>query len=719
MKKLKKIAVGILTVSIVALSTLMYVQKDSVVNGEEGTNGIIATKAKKVARVTGPTLEGEAIPNPNQTDVNYGLRATDLGVIWDATTNPEDKKVMVAFGDSYDDGWGGFGGGGDREGWRSNLLALSKDTDLSDGLEFSSMITEEDNPNYAKEIIYSEKDTSGTGDFTAIPTAGVTIGDRHFIHYMQIKNWGAAGRWNTNFSEIAYSDDEGQNWTKSGVKWGADSNFAQAAYVKHDGKIYMFGTPSGRMDSAYLARVEESTFLKKEEYEYWNGTEWIKNDEEAAVPVIEQPVSELSVVYNSYYDKWIMVYLNENRYAMVMRSSSNLTDGWSAETEIATGKEFPGLYGGYIHPWTNDGKDLYFLMSEWGPYNVVLMKSELKEGTPKPNRIADPSFEGQTTSTITEPWVLENGEGGIDIDSGLSRSSNNNAYLKNDVGWNAITQKVTVKPNTKYKLQGFVRTSTNNNAGYFGVRGVDGNIIKEQKYESKNAYSKISVEFNSGNNDFVTVFTGMHANGETWVQIDDYLLVEVDTTPPEITVNGGSTLEVPLGEDFTDPGATAVDNLDGDITEKIEVSGEVNTEITGTYTLTYNVTDSDGNKAETVERIVKVTGEDYTMSNVGFQDREGNQLTKLPQKGFILGTADFRNNTAEKMNVTFVVALYNKKDEMVNMSNVSKELKSGETESFTGGFMLPGDRSGYYAKIFLADTTTNLNPISELVDIKQ
>ncbi len=360
----------------------------------------------------------------------------------------------------------------------------------------------------------------------------------------------------------------------------------------------MFGTPSGRMDHAYLARVEESEFLNKQEYAYWNGNEWIKDKEEVAIPVIDTPVSELTVVYNSYYNKWIMVYLNENRYAMVMRSSGNLTHGWSPETEIATGAEFPGLYGGYIHPWTNDGQDLYFLMSEWGPYNVVLMKSELKEGDPKPNLISDPSFEDQSTEEIAEPWSLENGEGGVDVDSNHSRSGSNNAYLRNDTGWNGLTQKITVKPNTKYRLHGFIRTSQNNNAGYFGIRDVNGEILKEQKFDRHDNYKKLIVEFDSGNNDFVTVFTGMHANGDTWVQMDDYLLVEVDTNPPEITLNGESTIEIPLGGDFSDPGATAFDYLDGDITDKIEVSGEVNTNIVGNYLLTYNVTDYDGNQAK-------------------------------------------------------------------------------------------------------------------------
>lgn len=338
---------------------------------------LTASQARKVARVTGKSLEGEEIPNPNDTISKYSLTATDLGIMWDATTNPDDKKVMIAFGDSYDDGWGGSGGGGDPEGWRGNLLAISKDTDLSNGLRISSMITEEENDHYAKEIIYSEHDQSGEGDFTAIPTAGITVGQRHYIHYMQIRNWGKSGRWNTNFSEIAYSDDEGQNWVKSDTKWSATSNFAQAAYVQVNGYIYMFGTPSGRAGCLYLARVEKDNLLNKDYYEYWNGTTWLKGDESVAAAVVDAPVSELSVAYNSYFDKWIMIYFNENCYAMVMRSSSSLMSGWSDETIIATGEEYPGLYGGFIHPWTNDEKDLYFVLSEWGPYNVVLMHSTL------------------------------------------------------------------------------------------------------------------------------------------------------------------------------------------------------------------------------------------------------------------------------------------------------------------------------------------------------
>lgn len=676
---------------------------------------LYGTKATKIARVTGATPEGETLPNPNQTKSRYALGGTDLGIVWDATTDPAHPKVMVAFGDSFD-GWGGNGGGG--TGWRGNVLALSEDQDLADDLKFSTMITDPGTPNYAKEIIHSDHNTDGNSDYTAIPTSGVNVGSRSYIHYMQIRNWGASGRWNINFSEIAYSDDDGQTWTKSGVKWGADSKFGQAAFIKDGGYVYMFGTPAGRFDGAYLARVPEADVLTKEKYEYWNGKGWILNDESAAVKVIDEPVGELSVAYNSYYRKYIMTYLNEDRAAIALRSSSELTGGWSGESEIAAGDEYPALYGAFIHPWSLQGKDLYFLMSQWGPYNVFLMHSTLEIGSPARNLISDPSFENQGSGAIASPWILESGNGGVDRNHAFSRGGANNVFLRNDTGWNGIKQDVPVTPNTEYELSAFLRTSQNNNAGYFGVRAPDGTILKELNYGRLDNYSKQTIRFNSGSNASVTVFTGLWANGDAWVQADDYSLLAVDSTPPVIALNGESTVEIPLGGTFEDPGASATDDLDGDISRKISVDGTVNTSLVGIYTLTYQVTDTAGNKA-TATRSVKVTGPTYAVQNAVFKDGSGNALSELPQKGMVMVSADIQSFTSAAEPVTLVLALYDKKGELQNVSAVTQSVSPGATETFTGGFKMPGDRSGYTAKLFVAESIDSLKPLSNIASLSQ
>jgi hypothetical protein len=69
-----------------------------------------------------------------------------------------------------------------------------------------------------------------------------------------------------------------------------------------------------------------------------------------------------------------------------------------------------------------------------------------------------------------------------------------------------------------------------------------------------------------------------------------------DVTPPEITLNGGD-ITLLLGSVYTDAGATASDDRDGDLTGFMEVVNEVNTTRTGTYHVTYTVSDFAGNEA--------------------------------------------------------------------------------------------------------------------------
>ena len=79
-----------------------------------------------------------------------------------------------------------------------------------------------------------------------------------------------------------------------------------------------------------------------------------------------------------------------------------------------------------------------------------------------------------------------------------------------------------------------------------------------------------------------------------------------DTTPPVITLDGNNPMKITVGDTFTDPGATAFDAVDGDLTVAIAVSGTVDTNQVGTYTLTYEVSDAVGHAATTVTRTVNV-----------------------------------------------------------------------------------------------------------------
>ena len=75
--------------------------------------------------------------------------------------------------------------------------------------------------------------------------------------------------------------------------------------------------------------------------------------------------------------------------------------------------------------------------------------------------------------------------------------------------------------------------------------------------------------------------------------------------PPVISLIGSSTINLTVGETFTDPGAIAEDSIDGDLTASITSSGTVDTSTTGTYTIEYSVSDAAGN-ITSVTRVVVV-----------------------------------------------------------------------------------------------------------------
>lgn len=69
-----------------------------------------------------------------------------------------------------------------------------------------------------------------------------------------------------------------------------------------------------------------------------------------------------------------------------------------------------------------------------------------------------------------------------------------------------------------------------------------------------------------------------------------------DTGAPEITITGGTTINHTLNAPFVNPVATATDDEDGDLTSSIVVTGTVNKDLAGTYTLNYSVSDAAGNE---------------------------------------------------------------------------------------------------------------------------
>ncbi len=84
--------------------------------------------------------------------------------------------------------------------------------------------------------------------------------------------------------------------------------------------------------------------------------------------------------------------------------------------------------------------------------------------------------------------------------------------------------------------------------------------------------------------------------------------IEPDMTPPEITLTGAATVTLEAGVDtYTEQGATALDDRDGDLTSLIMIGGDsVDVTTVGTYVVTYDVSDAALNPATQVTRTVIV-----------------------------------------------------------------------------------------------------------------
>ncbi len=365
----------------------------------------LPTQAATVTEVVGTPVEMPVMPrigtteqitqitgaaSPNDTASRWDIHGTDLGhMFW------HEGSLYMVFGDTF--GAKGLFG---RKNWRSNTMARIADPDPRNGLPIEAMIAGKDGR--AKELLVSRK-IDGL-EMTVIPTYGVSVGSRMFLHYMSVKHWGEPGKWEVRHSGIAYSDDHGQNWTmpRESVEQRA-IGFEQVAFVSDKDMLYSFGIPEGRFGGVKLRRVVPERLLVRDDHEYWNGSEWVA-DPAAAETIVPGPVGELSVAWSQTHQSWLMMYLEPEKGAIMLRTARQLTGPWSEAQVVVTRNEFPGLYGPYIVPGSEIDGEVYYTLSQWDPYNVYLMKTALTwDGIATVAAPATPIGEGTVEAQVTTP----------------------------------------------------------------------------------------------------------------------------------------------------------------------------------------------------------------------------------------------------------------------------------------------------------------------------
>jgi regulation of enolase protein 1 (concanavalin A-like superfamily) len=161
-------------------------------------------------------------------------------------------------------------------------------------------------------------------------------------------------------------------------------------------------------------------------------------------------------------------------------------------------------------------------------FNADFDHFNIQNHSPVSTNVQDGGFETQLSNSIDGPWGTEGTDSkGIDRGLGYARTGANNAWIHHaTTNWNAITQNVSVIPNTNYTLTGWVRNSNNFTEGYFGVRRpTDNSVLAEVKYGGLPGYTKLTVNFNSGSFTNVFVNVGYWGPGpDSWIQVDDISL---------------------------------------------------------------------------------------------------------------------------------------------------------------------------------------------------
>ncbi|WP_372968136.1 DUF4185 domain-containing protein [Microbacterium sp.] len=334
----------------------------------EGVSGLT-----EIAQLTGPDAMNDTAA--------VSVAGTDLG----SMTNVGDRTYFF-FGDTFGErdpesigGQGGF--------WRSNVAAWTTDDDPSDGIEFEGWV--EDDIGLAGALIEGEHDANGAeGEVTKIPTYGFAIGETIYVSYMSVRFWGEPGAWDANRAALIVSRDDGETWAPvEGVEWPGDSNFVQVATAEvADGGedwIYFWSIPSGRFGGVQLMRVPatEEAVEDQSAYSYFAGVEgetpqW-SSDMADAETIVEGTIGELSVMWSTYLERWIMTYSDAG--SAYIREGITPWGPWGEPIELVSGSEYEGLYSPYLNPRyvTEGGRRIHFALSLWGPYNVFWFSADL------------------------------------------------------------------------------------------------------------------------------------------------------------------------------------------------------------------------------------------------------------------------------------------------------------------------------------------------------
>ena len=386
---------------------------------------------RNVARITGL----------GQTD-RWDVYGTDLGI---PVYSEKQKRMYFLFGDT--EGKSEYDPMTPRN-WRGTVAGYTDCLDFTEGIKWSGFLCDEGGA--AKPLIHSHfKTNADRFEVSKISQGGIEIDGNLYVFYESVCYWCGrkTGRWCLNYGGTLKSVDGGKSFEKvydltwiepvegepletavqiatenmelqpSGVAFDGATHVAPGfgqmyACDGKDGYIYIYGRYGGRVHGIKVGRVRRERFEEFSAYEYligfdargeaiWKpyreGLDAIIADPEKA-DVIPAPTSNMSVVYNEYLQKWLLVYYYPHKGTCF--ATSDTPYGPFDEAQLVLPMDHPeltreidlemdgnALYGGFTHELMlrEKGRIVPIVISQWYDrktehrfYNSRLFEIELE-----------------------------------------------------------------------------------------------------------------------------------------------------------------------------------------------------------------------------------------------------------------------------------------------------------------------------------------------------
>jgi len=346
---------------------------------------------QKIEQLVGDWDNERDEPTQNLTYTRFGFHATDLGVPFE-----HKGKTYILFGDIP-------GSGGDRD-----PIGFTEDWEPDDGLHLDFTTNPDGN--------YRPIDIPGVsmGGFK-VPMEGVSWKNEMYIYVTTEV---------MTRSIVAKSEDDGFTFTK--LYDLSNSKFINVSLSKTTTNNHypepenteiqvMFGSGLYRQSDVYLAyqradEIEEKSLVYFRGFSMDSEPEWTTDEEEATALFTQSCVGELSVSYNPFLKSWILLYNCDSPRGINCRVAEHPWGPWSQpfvifNPDVDMGycyfihaswdakncdsvhdagreNEWGGEYGAYQFEQLAKGDEgettIYYTLSTWNPYTVVLMKTVLK-----------------------------------------------------------------------------------------------------------------------------------------------------------------------------------------------------------------------------------------------------------------------------------------------------------------------------------------------------